>query len=53
MATQEQDKKIVRYQCVSGYTDAEEGEYKIGEMVEGIGPVQYIEDLDAQEGENE
>lgn len=48
-----EDKKIVRYQCVSGYMDDEVGEYEIGEMIEGIGPVQYIEDLEEEDNNDD
>ena len=38
-----------RYECVSGYVVAEEGTYEIGEEIEGIGPVQSIEDIEEEE----
>ena len=41
--------KIVRYQCVSGYIDAEKVEYEIGEEIEEIGAIQYIEEVDINE----
>ena len=37
----------VRYQCVSGYMDAPKGEYELGGEIDGIGPVQYIEEIGA------
>ena len=42
----EDEGRQVRYQCVSGYMDAEEGMYTIGEEIENIGPVQYIEEIE-------
>ena len=35
-------KKIVRYNCIGGYIDDEEGTYQIGDRVEGINEVQSI-----------
>jgi len=36
----------VQYNCVSGYQIDAEGAYKIGDEIEGIGPVQYISTCD-------
>lgn len=38
--------EIVRYQCVSGYVDDAAGMYLVGEEIDGIGAVQYIEDVE-------
>jgi len=38
--------KMKRYECVSGYTIDNDGEYEIGELIPGIGEVQSIEDVD-------
>jgi hypothetical protein len=35
-----------QYECVSGYIVADEGRYKVGDKIEGIGEVQYITDPD-------
>ncbi len=38
------EKELVRYVCVSGYIDAPKGAYRLDEEIEGIGPVQYVEE---------
>lgn len=37
--------KTIRYHCVSGYIDDNEGVYRIGDELDVLGPVLFIEEL--------